>query len=49
LDKNKTYITCCSVSLRAYIALRILVLNGFRAKLLSGGFETWAMASKFYW
>jgi len=29
------------VSLRAYIACRILVQHGFRATILSGGIETW--------
>jgi NADPH-dependent 2,4-dienoyl-CoA reductase/sulfur reductase-like enzyme/rhodanese-related sulfurtransferase len=41
LDRNRTYITYCTVSLRGYIAYRILVQNGFKAKILSGGLETW--------
>jgi NADPH-dependent 2,4-dienoyl-CoA reductase/sulfur reductase-like enzyme/rhodanese-related sulfurtransferase len=41
LDKDKTYIAYCTVSLRGYIAYRILVQNGFKAKILSGGMETW--------
>jgi len=42
LDKNKTYIAYCTVSLRGYIAHRILVQNGFKSKILSGGMETWS-------
>jgi NADPH-dependent 2,4-dienoyl-CoA reductase/sulfur reductase-like enzyme/rhodanese-related sulfurtransferase len=38
LDKNKTIIVYCAVGLRGYIAYRILVQNGFKAKNLSGGF-----------
>ena len=41
LDKNRTYIAYCTVSLRGYIAYRILVQEGFKAKILSGGMETW--------
>lgn len=39
LDKNKTYITYCAVGLRGYIATRILIQNGFKAKNLAGGFR----------
>ena len=42
LDKTKTIIAYCTVSLRGYIAYRILVQNGFKAKILSGGLETWS-------
>lgn len=45
LDKNKTYITYCAVGLRSYIAYRILVQNGFRAKVLSGGHTTFLPVS----
>jgi NADPH-dependent 2,4-dienoyl-CoA reductase/sulfur reductase-like enzyme/rhodanese-related sulfurtransferase len=41
LDRDKTYITYCTVSYRAYIAYRILVQNGFKARILGGGMETW--------
>jgi len=41
LDKNKTIIAYCTVSLRGYIAYRILVQKGFKARILSGGLETW--------
>jgi len=42
LDRDKTYIAYCTVSLRGYIAYRILVQHGFKAKILSGGMETWS-------
>jgi len=42
LDQRNTYIAYCTVSLRGYIAYRILVQNGFKAKILSGGLETWS-------
>jgi rhodanese-related sulfurtransferase len=42
LDRSKTYIAYCTVSLRGYIAYRILVQKGFRAKILSGGWDTWS-------
>jgi rhodanese-related sulfurtransferase len=41
LDRNKKYIAYCTVSLRGYIAYRILVQKGFKARILSGGMETW--------
>lgn len=41
LDKKKTYIAYCTVSLRGYIAYRILIQHGFNARILSGGMETW--------
>lgn len=43
LDKDKLIITYCAIGLRAYIATRILVQNGFRnVKNLSGGFTTYS-------
>lgn len=39
LNKDKTYISYCSVGLRGYIAARILTQNGFKAKNLAGGFR----------
>jgi rhodanese-related sulfurtransferase len=42
LDKDKTYIAYCNVSLRGYIAYRILVQRGFKAKILGGGWDTWS-------
>lgn len=44
LDRDKTYITYCAVGYRAYLAYRMLVQNGFAAKNLSGGYETYMMA-----
>jgi rhodanese-related sulfurtransferase len=41
LDKNKTYIPFCVVGQRAYIGHRILVQNGFRSKIFSGGLITY--------
>lgn len=39
LDKDKTYITYCSVGVRGYIGARILSQNGFKVKNLAGGFR----------
>lgn len=41
LDKNKTYLVYCQVGLRGYLAYRILVQNGFKAKNLDGGYKIW--------
>lgn len=41
LDREKTYVIYCTISLRAYIAARILVQQGFKALILSGGMETY--------
>jgi NADPH-dependent 2,4-dienoyl-CoA reductase/sulfur reductase-like enzyme/rhodanese-related sulfurtransferase len=41
LDKGKTYTIYCAVGQRAYLGYRILTQNGFRAKNLSGGYETY--------
>ena len=41
LDKNKTYLVFCQVGLRGYLAYRILVQNGFKAKNLDGGYKLW--------
>ena len=43
LDRTKTYVTCCAVGLRGYLAERILKQNGFKACNLSGGWATWRM------
>ena len=43
LDRAKTYVTCCAVGLRGYLAERILKQNGFRAYNLSGGWATWRL------
>lgn len=41
LDKNKTYLVFCQVGLRGYLAYRILIQNGFKAKNLDGGYKLW--------
>ena len=43
LDRAKTYVTCCAVGLRGYLAERILKQNGFRVYNLSGGWATWRL------
>ena len=43
LDRAKTYVTCCAVGLRGYLAERILKQNGFKAYNLSGGWATWRL------
>ncbi len=45
LDKGKTYMIYCAMGLRGYIAYRMLVQNGFKAKNLSGGYRIY-MAPK---
>jgi rhodanese-related sulfurtransferase len=42
LDRTKTYVVYCTVCLRGYIAYRIMVQNGFKCAILSGGLETWS-------
>lgn len=44
LDKSKTYIPYCAISLRGYVAHRILAQNGFTSKVLSGGWRTYCAA-----
>ncbi len=46
LDPDKEYIIACAIGLRGYIAYRIMVQNGFKAKKLSGGYTTYKMAAK---
>lgn len=41
LDKSKRYITFCAVGMRAYLGYRIMVQNGFKVRLFSGGYETY--------
>lgn len=43
LDKSKTYVTCCAVGLRGYLAELILRQNGFKVFNLSGGWATWQL------
>jgi NADPH-dependent 2,4-dienoyl-CoA reductase/sulfur reductase-like enzyme/peroxiredoxin family protein/rhodanese-related sulfurtransferase/TusA-related sulfurtransferase len=42
LDKNKEIMVYCQVGLRGYLAIRMLLQNGFRARNLSGGYKTWS-------
>ncbi len=49
LDKDKTYIIYCAVGIRAYIAARMLMQNGFKdVRSLAGGYTTYRIASKDY-
>ena len=49
LDKDKTYIIYCAVGIRAYIAARMLMQNGFKdVRNLAGGYTTYRAASKDY-
>ncbi|MDD5675807.1 MAG: FAD-dependent oxidoreductase [Chitinivibrionales bacterium] len=41
LDKSKEIMIYCQVGLRAYLATRMLMQNGFRVKNLSGGYKTY--------
>ena len=43
LDRATTYVTCCAVGLRGYLAERILKQNGFKVYNLSGGWATWRL------
>ncbi|MGN0855661.1 MAG: FAD-dependent oxidoreductase [Kiritimatiellia bacterium] len=43
LDRARTYVTCCAVGLRGYLAERILKQNGFTVCNLSGGWATWRL------
>ena len=45
LDKEKEYIVYCQVGLRGYIAYRMLVQHGFKAKNLDGGYKLWYSTS----
>ena len=44
LDAGKEILVYCQVGLRGYLATRILLAGGFRAKNLSGGYKTWSAA-----
>jgi NADPH-dependent 2,4-dienoyl-CoA reductase/sulfur reductase-like enzyme/rhodanese-related sulfurtransferase len=44
LDKQKEILAYCQVGLRGYLATRILMQQGFRARNLSGGYKTYASA-----
>lgn len=44
LDKSKEIMVYCQVGLRGYLAARILLQNGFKARNLSGGYKTFSTA-----
>jgi NADPH-dependent 2,4-dienoyl-CoA reductase/sulfur reductase-like enzyme/rhodanese-related sulfurtransferase len=49
LDKTKEYIVYCAVGIRAYIACRILMQNGFKnTRNLAGGYTTYSVVSVDY-
>ena len=49
LDKSKAYVVYCAVGVRAHVAARILLQNGFeRVRNLAGGYTTYRMASRDY-
>ncbi|MCP4181275.1 MAG: FAD-dependent oxidoreductase [bacterium] len=41
IPKDKEVVVYCKAGLRGYLAERILKLNGFKVKNLSGGYEVW--------
>ncbi|BEV73731.1 FAD-dependent oxidoreductase [Paludibacterium sp. THUN1379] len=45
LDRQKPVVVFCQVGLRGYLAYRILKQHGFRVRNLSGGYQTWRLAS----
>ena len=49
LDKTKPYVVYCAVGIRAYIACRILMQDGFgNVRNLAGGYTTYNVVSKNY-
>jgi NADPH-dependent 2,4-dienoyl-CoA reductase/sulfur reductase-like enzyme/peroxiredoxin family protein/rhodanese-related sulfurtransferase/TusA-related sulfurtransferase len=49
LDKSKAYVVYCAVGVRAHIAARMLLQNGFaRVRNLAGGYTTYRIASRDY-
>lgn len=46
LPKNKQLVVFCAVGMRAYLATRILLQNGFSALNLSGGYKTYSAVAK---
>ena len=49
LDKSKSYVVYCAVGIRAYIACRMLMQNGFaNVRNLAGGYTTYRVASRNY-
>ena len=41
LSKEKEYLVCCRVGMRAYLACRLLVQYGFNCRNLTGGYTTY--------
>ncbi len=49
LEKDRTYIIYCAVGIRAYIAARMLMQNGFKdVRNLAGGYTTYRIANGDY-
>lgn len=49
LDKNKEYVVYCAVGIRAYIACRIMMSNGFdNVRNLAGGYVTYKVVNRDY-
>ncbi len=49
MDKTKSYVVYCAVGVRAYIACRILMNNGFKnVRNLAGGYTTYRVVSADY-
>lgn len=44
LPRDKMIVVYCQIGLRAYVAFRQLVNNGFKAVNLAGGYKTWLMS-----
>jgi NADPH-dependent 2,4-dienoyl-CoA reductase/sulfur reductase-like enzyme/peroxiredoxin family protein/rhodanese-related sulfurtransferase/TusA-related sulfurtransferase len=42
LNKDKEYIVYCAIGVRGFIAYRILIQNGFKARNLDGGYKLWS-------
>jgi NADPH-dependent 2,4-dienoyl-CoA reductase/sulfur reductase-like enzyme/peroxiredoxin family protein/rhodanese-related sulfurtransferase/TusA-related sulfurtransferase len=49
LDRSKAYVVYCAVGIRAYIAARMMLQNGFAGvRNLAGGYTTYRVASRDY-
>jgi len=46
LSKDKEWAVYCAVGRRAYVMQRMLLQNGYRAKNMSGGYTTYAVATE---
>ena len=46
LDRDKQYVVCCAVGIRAYIACRIMMQNGFKnVRNLAGGYTSYRVGT----